>query len=1114
MTTEIPDLGPEVPEQVGSIAWQRTWLELLALPSTFVAVFAAIFLVITVSLLDAADQLERRDRAIARSLLVQKLLLDMETGARRYLVSGRPELLHPYQEADASIDGALQGLGESLATDAAQSRRFADVCRLARQWRLETAAMIAWPRVGRDDGRLDRDTLGARGKVLMDRVRDRLAVCLALEEAHRHRQWRSARSTARRGLIGAGMAAILLSGFLAVVARRRMRQLSALRKTEHELRASEERYALAVQGSSAGLWDWTGPQGDMYYSPRLKELLGYEDSELENTLENFTSRLHPEDSDRVKARIREHHANRAPYDVEYRLRTKGGDYRWFHARGQAIWDERGKPTRMAGSITDITPRKQAEEEIRTLNARLERRLQRLASLRKIDLAITTGLDLGTTLGIVLDQVSTQLHVDAAGLLLFDPKTQSLQPAASVGFRAEAPPTARIPLSRQGTGRIILEHRALHVADLSRTDEAFGRSREFAAEGFVAYHAVPLVAKGEVKGVLEVFHRTRLETDPEWIDFLETLAGQAAIAVENVTLNEDLRRANAELTLAYDATIEGWSHALDLRDKETEGHSQRVTEMSVRLARAMGVGAEEIVQIRRGALLHDIGKMGIPDRILLKPGALTDEEWQVMRRHPDYAREMLSPIEFLRPALEIPYCHHERWDGGGYPRGLAGEEIPLAARIFTLADIWDALSHDRPYRKAWAPGRVIEYIASLSGTTLDPVVVETFLRLHRAGLVSDLEHSDAGSPLALPDAGPRATAAGSMSDPAPTGAPATGTHRRVPLLRATTGAGEAGGLKVLIAESDRPTSEELWRMVKATGHEPTLAADGRDVLLALGRGGIRVLIVDWALPVIDGPQLCRQIRGEADQRPPYIILTREKNGGRENDLPPGADDFLAKPFDHRELAARLTVARRLLATQEQLFDRSVQAERMYVELRHQNERLAELVATDPLTGLSNRRHLLEVLEAQAALSQRQERPLSLAMLDVDQFKQYNDDYGHRAGDEVLCRIADILRGSVRASDLVARYGGEEFVVVMPMTDESGSLEVAERLRIAICEFTWPLRPITASLGVASMHHDAPNTARLIDAADQALYCSKQRGRNCVTHTLETGSSAEGPRLLRV
>jgi putative nucleotidyltransferase with HDIG domain len=237
----------------------------------------------------------------------------------------------------------------------------------------------------------------------------------------------------------------------------------------------------------------------------------------------------------------------------------------------------------------------------------------------------------------------------------------------------------------------------------------------------------LIAKGQVKGVLEIFHRAPLHPDEEWLEFLETLAGQAAVTIDNAELFTDLQRSNMELALAYDATIEGWSRALDLRDKETEGHTQRVTEMAERLARALGMSEEELVHMRRGALLHDIGKMGISDTILLKPGSLTDEEWETMRQHPEYAYNLLSPISYLRPALDIPYCHHEKWDGTGYPRGLKGEEIPLAARIFAVVDVWDALRSDRPYRKAWSEEKARAYIREQAGKYFDPRVVEVFLK---------------------------------------------------------------------------------------------------------------------------------------------------------------------------------------------------------------------------------------------------------------------------------------------------------------------------------------------------------------------------------------------------
>ncbi|NUM46415.1 MAG: response regulator [Anaerolineales bacterium] len=190
----------------------------------------------------------------------------------------------------------------------------------------------------------------------------------------------------------------------------------------------------------------------------------------------------------------------------------------------------------------------------------------------------------------------------------------------------------------------------------------------------------------------------------------------------------LEAAHQELQHTYDATMEGWVHALDLRDKETEGHTQRVTELTVRLAQRAGIQGDALLHVRRGALLHDIGKLGIPDAILLKPGKLTEEEWGIMRQHPVYAYEWLSPIDYLRPALDIPYCHHERWDGTGYPRGLKGEAIPLAARLFAIVDVWDALRSDRAYRPGWPQEKILEHLLASSGSHFDPQVVPLFLEV--------------------------------------------------------------------------------------------------------------------------------------------------------------------------------------------------------------------------------------------------------------------------------------------------------------------------------------------------------------------------------------------------
>ena len=368
----------------------------------------------------------------------------------------------------------------------------------------------------------------------------------------------------------------------------------------------------------------------------------------------------------------------------------------------------------------------AEREIARVRA--QKQVERLGALRSIDMAINSSLDLRLTLAVILQQVREQLHVDAACVLLTERETQMLYYGAGQGFRAEAIARTRLRMGEGYAGKAALQRRTLHVPLMSSQTSDLERALLLADEDFVAYVATPLIAKGQVEGVLEIFHRSELEVAGEWLEFLETLAGQAAIAVDNARLFTSLQRSNVDLSLAYDDTLEGWSRALDLRDEETEGHSQRVTELTVRLARRMGVDDSELVHIRRGALLHDIGKMAIPDAILHKPGPLDDEEWKMMKKHPVYAYEMLSPIAFLKPALDIPYCHHEKWDGTGYPRGLKGEQIPLAARIFAVVDVWDALRSDRPYRKARPREMVYAYIQEQSGRHFDPQVVTAFLAL--------------------------------------------------------------------------------------------------------------------------------------------------------------------------------------------------------------------------------------------------------------------------------------------------------------------------------------------------------------------------------------------------
>jgi diguanylate cyclase (GGDEF)-like protein len=294
-----------------------------------------------------------------------------------------------------------------------------------------------------------------------------------------------------------------------------------------------------------------------------------------------------------------------------------------------------------------------------------------------------------------------------------------------------------------------------------------------------------------------------------------------------------------------------------------------------------------------------------------------------------------------------------------------------------------------------------------------------------------------------------------------------------------------GLTILVADDDRDTAHVLERLLETLGHQVVTAVDGTEAWSLLQRRRFQMVLSDWMMPGIDGPELCRRIRDRAGGPYTYVILATARGGSEDRlaGLAAGADDFLAKPLDPRELAARLEIARRLLAIPE--------------ELERRNAALEALAATDALTGLANRRRFDEVLRAHGALAARQDFSLALVLLDVDRFKTYNDRFGHPAGDAVLRAIGHILRTCSRAQDVAARYGGEEFAVLLPSTGADEAWTFAERLRAAIAAADWPLAPVTASLGVATLTPGTGGAADLVEQADRALYRSKRGGRNLVT-----------------
>ncbi len=346
----------------------------------------------------------------------------------------------------------------------------------------------------------------------------------------------------------------------------------------------------------------------------------------------------------------------------------------------------------------------------------------------IDQAIAGLYDLPMTLEIICKQAVKILAADAVNILLYSPHDHSLKYVAGDGFKNTKYQQAQGKLGQGYSGQAALEKQTVQIDNLATVKPPFERMSLLENEAFLSYTAAPLIAKGTLKGVIEIFHCSSFNRDSAWMSHVSSLAFQTAVAIDDLQIYHRLQRNNLELRQAYDTTIASWSQALESHHREPEGHTERVTALTLRLAKAMRVDDEDLVHIQRGALLHNMGKLLVPDSILQKTGPLTEEEQEIYQKHPTNAFTMLSPISYLRPALEIPFCHHEKWDGSGYPRGLKGKQIPLAARIFVVANLWESLRSNRPQGKCWPEEEILAHLRSQSGVHFDPVVVEAFLQM--------------------------------------------------------------------------------------------------------------------------------------------------------------------------------------------------------------------------------------------------------------------------------------------------------------------------------------------------------------------------------------------------
>jgi PAS domain S-box-containing protein len=394
--------------------------------------------------------------------------------------------------------------------------------------------------------------------------------------------------------------------------------------------------------------------------------------------------------------------------------------RWFSAR--VYPSESG----FGLYVIDISERRRSEQAITQLNAQLEQNLKRLNVLHEIDRALGASHDLQLTLGIIVERALQHLRADTVTILRYNPALARLEHAASQGFLHLKVRSNTVAMGAWLAGRVALQQTPLSIVQMRETLEGTDTHQLLDIEGFVSYNAVPLLSKGKLLGVLEVFHRHEFEPDQEWLDFLNTLGIQAGIAVDNAQLVHELQLTNTQLTLAVDQIIEASARAMDFHEGRPDGHAQRAMELTVRVARAFGLNDHEVSQVRRGALLHDVGMLGVPDQVRFKTDSLEPSDWAIVENHPNFAYELLRGVRYLRPALQIPCSHHERWDALGYPKGLGGESIPLEARIFAVVDAFEAMRCDRTDRRALSLESAIQEIRSGAGSKYDPQVVAVFL----------------------------------------------------------------------------------------------------------------------------------------------------------------------------------------------------------------------------------------------------------------------------------------------------------------------------------------------------------------------------------------------------
>lgn len=700
-----------------------------------------------------------------------------------------------------------------------------------------------------------------------------------------------------------------------------------------------------------------------------------------------------------------------------------------------------------------------------------------------------SLDPSEIMDITTRVVSETLSVPIVSLRLLDESGRNLVLRAGIGWPPDQVGTHLVDLNdpRDIAACSAREQRTIMLDQDGHHSGAYELNHSISRLGLLSAACVPMIVGGRLIGTIGAASYEGARFGPDERRFLALAADQAALALDRGDLVQATRRQLRDLALMHDhaaeqtrqlsqtygITLAVLGDALELRDQDTMGHTERVVALAESIGRQLGLSEEELMHLRWGAYVHDLGKIGVPDAVLRKPGPLTPEEWELMQRHPEQGYHLLERLFFLSDALDVVRYHHERFDGKGYPLGLKGEEIPLLARIFAVADAYDAMTNDRPYRQAMSAKMALAEVHRHSGTQFDPSVVDALVHLPRKGRdIGKVSAGIAGSE-GIRNIGMPVSEGQTLLDFARTasfllGAPDLQSALHQVLAQVHTMFGyPTCSVLLLNAETG------MLHFQAHRGYDPDIL---QRMQMRVDREGIVGHVLEtgdayYAADVLSDPhyvQASPRVRSE-------VAIPIRSEGMTIGVLDIESTEVDAFPSSARTVLEAFAVLAGL-AVQRSLHD----------------EDLSRQALTDSVTGLGNRRALDHALEREHSRAARHSRPMSLVKLTVDGYEGSVRE-GRQQADEVLRTVSRLLTETCRKEDHLIRIDGGEFALLLPETAKVGALLVAERLRADAARTE--LRSgqhLSMSIGISSFPEDATTLGTLRDSADHAMQRAMRRG----------------------